>query len=106
MTTRRLHACSLALLALLLLLVHPALAQTLTGRVVGVADGDTITLLTAEKKQVKVRLNGIDCPESHQAFGTAAKQFTSKKVFGKDIAVRTQGTDRYGRTLGDIIAED
>ncbi|OYW11352.1 MAG: hypothetical protein B7Z55_19425, partial [Planctomycetales bacterium 12-60-4] len=52
-------------------------AQEITGKVVGVHDGDTITLLTAEKEQVKVRLEGIDAPELKQAFGNASKQSLS-----------------------------
>lgn len=97
-----------ALIALLLL-AFPALAQELTGRVVGVADGDTVTVLTetdGAKKQIKVRLNGIDAPESAQPFGQAAKQFASKAVFDKSVTVKVQGQDKYGRTLGIVIGPD
>lgn len=91
------------LILLAFLLSSPAgLAQTLAGRVVGVSDGDTITVLTAEKRRVKVRLHGIDCPESHQAFGAKAKQFASAIAFGKDASLRVTDTDRYGRTVAVV----
>ena len=97
------------LLLLLLAVQRPALAQDLTshasvtGRVVGVSDGDTITVLAEGNKPVKVRFNGVDCPESAQPFGSVAKQFTSKAVFGKSVRVRVTDTDRYGRTVGDVF---
>lgn len=90
------------LLTLLLASVCPAFAQTLTGRVIGVSDGDTIKVLTPAKQQIRVRLNGVDAPESRQAYGTRAKQFTSAMVFGKDVSVQTTDTDRYGRTVANV----
>jgi endonuclease YncB( thermonuclease family) len=95
--------CRAALLILLLPLA--ALAQrttTLTGKVVGITDGDTITVLDAEKHQHKIRLEGIDAPESGQPFGTQAKKALSDKVFGKEVAIKESGKDKYGRTLGHI----
>ena len=74
-------------------------------RVVGVTDGDTITVL-AGTTQVKVRLNGIDCPEKGQPFGARAKRFTSELAFGKPVTVRPFGKDRYGRVLGDVVLPD
>lgn len=74
-------------------------------RVVGISDGDTITVLYGTT-QVKVRLNGIDCPEKRQAFGARAKQLTSDLAFGKTVTVRPTGKDRYGRTLGEVILPD
>ncbi len=74
-------------------------------RVVGITDGDTITVLYGTT-QVKVRLNGIDCPEKRQAFGARAKQLTSELAFGKTVTVRPTGKDRYGRTLGEVILPD
>lgn len=80
--------------------------EVLRGRVVKVADGDTITILTEDFKQVKIRLHGIDCPESSQDFGTRAKQFTSELCFGKTVKVEALDTDRYGRTIGLVILPD
>src|SRR5436853_5931362 len=61
--------------------------QTLSGRVVRVADGDTITVLDATNTQYRVRLEGIDAPESHQAFGTQSKKNLSDIVFGREVTV-------------------
>ena len=81
----------------------PALADTLTGRVVAVADGDTLTLLTAGNQQVKVRLAGIDAPELAQPYGQKAKQALSDWAFGKTARVESPGPDKYGRTLGTVF---
>lgn len=81
------------------LLVH---ASEIAGKVVGVADGDTITVLSPEKQQFRIRLFGIDSPESNQAFGSKAKQFTSEQCFGKNVTVEDKGKDRYGRTIGVV----
>ena len=78
-------------------------ADVLTGRVVGITDGDTITLRTTDT--IKVRLTGIDAPARGQPFGTKAKQALSGQVFGKDVTVNSGGQDRYGRTLGEIIVD-
>lgn len=79
--------------------------EPFTARVVGVSDGDTITVLDGTTR-VKVRLNGIDCPEKGQAFGARAKQLTSELAFGRTVTVRPFGRDRYGRVLGDVVLPD
>ncbi|MBL6081928.1 thermonuclease family protein [Belnapia sp. T18] len=99
---RRLSAAIFVLLALLS--CSPARAAELLGRVVGLADGDTLTLLTAERRQVRVRLSEIDTPESRQPYGTRAQHILSGLVFGKDVRVVVQDTDRYGRTVGRVYA--
>mgnify|MGYP001131835056 FL=1 len=71
----------------ILLLALTAQAFEFTGKVVGVTDGDTLTVLYQGKKQYKIRLQHIDCPESAQDFGTKAKQALSKKVFGKVVTI-------------------
>jgi endonuclease YncB( thermonuclease family) len=83
----------------------PAGSQTLNGRVVRVADGDTITVLDATNTQHRIRLEGIDAPESHQAFGTQSKKSLSEMVFGKDVVVVYQKTDQYGRLVGKILLD-
>ena len=87
---------------LLLLATLTAQAATFTGKVVGVSDGDTITVLAAGNKQFKIRLLAIDTPESGQAFGDKAKQALSKKVFGQFVQVHWTKQDQYKRTLGNI----
>jgi endonuclease YncB( thermonuclease family) len=84
-------------------------SQTLTtrileGKVVGVADGDTITILGAGNRQTRVRLQGIDAPESRQAFGQASKRNLSDLIFDRQVTVEYEKTDRYGRTLGKVLA--
>ena len=86
--------------ALLLTLAAPLVfAAEISCRVVGVSDGDTFTCLTAEKRQLKVRMAEIDTPESKQPYGTRARQALSDLVFGKDVRLVVQDTDRYGRTV-------
>lgn len=76
----------------------------ITGRVVGVLDGDTIDVLV-DHKPVRVRLGQVDAPESRAEFGTRAKQALSKAVFAKVVHVKTSGTDRYGRTIGTVLVD-
>src|SRR5712691_7992763 len=83
----------------------PSFATDFTGRVVGVADGDTIKVMHNGKAE-KIRLHGIDCPEKAQPFGSKAKQFTSGMVFGKTVTVHVTDMDRYGRTVADVILPD
>ena len=83
-----------------LLLSAPAMSSELQGHVVSIADGDTFTLLTANKQQVRIRLAEIDTPESGQPYGNRAKQALSDLVFGKDVRIEVQDIDRYGRTVG------
>jgi len=88
------------LFGVLLLLPFAAHAE-LIGKVVGVSDGDTITVLR-DKEQVKIRLSGIDAPEKAQAFGNVAKQRMSDMVFGKEVRVDDRKKDKYGRTIGRV----
>jgi len=90
-------------LALLITTSATAERADVTGEVVGVHDGDTITLLLPEKEQVKIRLVEIDTPETKQPWGKKAKQALSEKVFGKEVRVEVAGQDRYGRLLGHIF---
>jgi micrococcal nuclease len=87
----------------LFLLACSVQAETLTGRVVGVADGDTITVLDANRQQHKIRLSGIDAPEKAQPFGARSKQSLSDLVFDKQVAVEWNKQDRYGRTVGKVL---
>jgi endonuclease YncB( thermonuclease family) len=80
-------------------------SEILEGRVVGVHDGDTVTLLIAGNQQVKVRLAQIDAPESDQAFGQRSKQSLSNMVFNKTVKVEKETIDKYGRTVGTIFVD-
>jgi len=97
---------TLWLYGFLALLAGPLLAAEYAGRVVGVSDGDTLTLLVpdgASFKQVKVRLGEIDTPESRQPYGQRAKQALSDLAYNKEARVVVQDTDRYGRTVGRVF---
>lgn len=80
----------------------PRAVSEYRGKVVGVTDGDTITAVHGKARK-RVRLQGIDCPERGQAFGTKAKQATSTLVFGKNVTLQTYGTDKYERTVAEVF---
>ena len=82
------------LVILALALSSPAWADV-TGKVVGVADGDTVTVLDASKQQHKIRLAGIDAPEKGQAFGFRSKENLSKLVYERDVFVEGSKKVRY-----------
>ena len=75
---------------------------TLTGRVVGVNDGDTITLLDASKTQHRVRLAGIDAPERGQPGGYRSKESLAKLVYDQQVRVESNKRDRYDRIVGKV----
>jgi len=77
-------------------------AERLVGRVVGVADGDTITVLDAGRQQHRIRLAGIDAPEKAQAYGQRSKQSLSDLVFGNSVVVNWDKHDQYGRIIGQV----
>ena len=81
-------------------------AADFSAKVIHIADGDTITVLNKEKEEIKIRLNGIDCPEKAQAYGNKAKQFTNDLVHGEMVTIQAHDQDKYGRTIGDVILED
>ena len=79
--------------------------QTLSGLVVRIADGDTITVLDSSNTQHRIRLQGIDAPESHQDFGTQSKKNLSGMIFGKQVTVIYEKTDQYGRLVGKVLLD-
>ncbi len=80
-------------------------SQTITGKVISVADGDTITILDKKYRQTKIRLYGIGTPEKGQPYGKAAKKFTSKLTYKEQAKVRQYDKDRYGRTVGVVFVD-
>jgi endonuclease YncB( thermonuclease family) len=92
-------------LTALAILSAPALPadppHSFDGKVVKIADGDTITVLL-DKTQHKIRLEGIDAPEKGQAYGTKARQALADKVFGETVRVDWKKRDRYGRIIGRV----
>lgn len=90
---------------LFLIILYPTslCAEELRGRVVGISDGDTLTLLDDNQTQHRVRLAGIDAPESAMEWGSRAKKALSQIVFRQHIAVFWTKKDRYGRILGKVM---
>ena len=82
---------------IILILYLPLFA--LSGKVVSIHDGDTITILQ-NKRQIKVRLFGIDAPELKQPYGKKSKQFLANLIAGEVVEVEENGKDRYKRTIG------
>jgi endonuclease YncB( thermonuclease family) len=82
-----------------------AKAQVLIGTVVGVSDGDTITVLDADKTVHKVRLMGIDAPEKSQDFGNKSKQALSNYIYQREVTVEYKKFDKYKRVVGKVILD-
>ena len=97
------NALQITAIALLICLTPTAHADQLTGKVVGVSDGDTITILTEQKQNIKIRLSEIDAPEKKQPWGQNSKQALSDLIFSLSVTVDSVGEDRYGRTLGTVF---
>lgn len=81
----------------------PIWAETITGRVVGIHDGDTVTLLTSAKESVKIRLAQIVAPEVKQPYGQDSKKTLSDAVFDHEVRVEVVSIDKYGRTVGNVF---
>lgn len=93
------------ILALVLLCNLNAYAETLSARVVGVTDGDSITVLDSSNTQWKVRLAGIDAPEKKQPFGQVSKKSLSDLVYDKAVLVEWHKKDRYERIVGKVLVQ-
>lgn len=103
LAARTMARLAVAWLAAILLIAAPhAGAAELHGKVVGVADGDTLTVLDATHTTHRVRLNGIDAPEKGQPYGTRAKEHLATLTFGKPVVVVWDKRDRYGRIVGQV----
>lgn len=85
--------------------VSSAWSETIRGKVVAIADGDTITVLDAQRVQHKIRLAGIDAPEKKQAFGQRSKEHISALVFNRIVDVEAEKKDRYKRTVGKVMVD-
>jgi endonuclease YncB( thermonuclease family) len=94
------------LLIFILFLSNFVHAKTLEGLVVGVADGDTITVLDQQKNTYKIRLQGIDAPEKKQAFGEKSKQSLHDLVHSKQVRIEYDKEDKYGRIVGKVTIGD
>ena len=99
------YAAAAALAALAAAVLPLGGSGEVEARVVGVADGDTVTVLLPDRTQEKVRLVEIDAPETDQPYGQASKQQLSRLVHGRTVTLRRTGEDRYGRTLARVYQD-
>lgn len=96
-----------SLLAGFLLVLHSAAyAETLVGEVVGLVDGDTVSVRATNKVIHKIRIAGIDAPEKPQPFAGQSRQRLADLVFRKQVIVDWHKTDRYGRIIGKVSVGD
>ncbi len=99
------HARFLAAVALLAALAGPALAEQRRGKVAGIADGDTLTLLDASHRQHRIRLDAIDAPEKSQPFGQRARQSLAQLAHGREAVADCPKVDRYGREVCRVTVD-
>ena len=100
------HLLRTSFIAILLMLLTSCLASdNISGKVVGVLDGDTIEVLQ-NKQTHRIRLHGIDAPEKGQDFGTQAKKAASDLAFNKNVTVSVTTKDRYNRSVGIVTLSD
>lgn len=97
---------NITLLFFLFYLNYSFCQTTLSGRIVGIKDGDTVVVLDSLNHQTTLRLAEVDCPEKSQPFGTKAKQFTSDQIYSKQIKYVVIDIDRYGRSIAMIYYDD
>lgn len=107
-TCKQLAQATLSL-ALALLTLHPAMAKpeaapNLQGQVVRVSDGDTVTLQSPDGP-IKIRLAGIDAPETKMPHGPEAKAHLAALVLGQAVQAIPQKKDRYGRTIATLMLQ-
>lgn len=86
-------------------LPRPRAESSFQGKVTRILDGDTVEVLV-NRRPIRLRLAGIDCPEKGQPFGTRAKQEASRLCFGLRVTVVPRDRDAYGRTVADVILPD
>ena len=100
------NVCSSVAALLLLFAASITAAQTIEGRVIGITDGDTFTLLTPDLRQVKVRVAEIDAPERGQPYAARSRQQLADLIFQKEVTVTVQVVDRYNRPVGRPLVGD
>ena len=97
-------AVRLAALACALAFAPLAARADFAGRVVGVVDGDTLTILDGSR-QVRVRLWGIDAPERGQPWSSRSREALAARAMHREARVAARGTDGYGRTLARVVVD-
>lgn len=100
LTKKHLNIISVSIL--FIFFISSSFAKSISGTVIKIADGDTLTILTPTKEQVKIRLAEIDAPEKNQAFGNVSRQSLANICFRKNAVVHYEKADRYKRILGRV----
>jgi endonuclease YncB( thermonuclease family) len=95
-----------SILLCLLAACAPVAPDRLDGVVVGISDGDTLTLLATGDKRIKIRLGQVDAPERKQPWGDRSRRALAEMVFQRTVWVRVTDVDSYGRTVGTVFLED
>lgn len=90
------------LVGIALSVVFSAQAADLTGRVVQVADGDTISVIDNRNREYRIRFLGIDAPERGQAYGNYCRKNLASKIAGKTVDINYEKLDQYGRITGTV----
>lgn len=101
----RLNSVRWLLSAWLAFVATPALSEELRGLVVGVSDGDTVTVVNADFVPHKIRLSGIDAPEKSQPYGQHSKAHLARLLFKQEVTVVWTRRDRYGRIIGRVLVQ-
>lgn len=99
------YCTRILLISAAVLICNSSNADTLQGLVVGVSDGDTVTVLDTSNTQWKIRLMGIDAPEKKQDFGQKSKQSLSNIIYNKQVTVEYNKKDKFGRTIGKLTVD-
>ena len=96
----------LRIILTLILLAASAPAADWSGLCTAVTDGDTIRVLSPDRREVRIRLYGIDAPERRQPYGTTSRDYLADLVHRREVTVRPVDTDQYGRVVGLVEASD
>lgn len=102
---RRYTGAMQILLVFVLAMPLAALADDFDGRVVGVSNGDTITVLDSAQDRHEIKLVGVGAPESDQPYGQLSRKHLFDLVFGKEVRVEWLKRDRYGHILGKVMVQ-
>lgn len=77
--------------------------QSIVGKVVKVIDGDTIDILDRQNNKHRIRLYGIDAPESKQAYGQESRKFLSSMIAGLNVEIIIKDKDKYQRNIANVL---
>ena len=91
-----------------LLLLSPSVSfsEQFNGRIIHVADGDTVTLLTESKQKIRIRISGIDAPEKAQPYGNRSKQNLERLAHSKDAFADCPKKDKYKRHVCKVLVDN